>query len=112
MLASVLIAALCAGILQLELLHRPDSALADALYQRPKTANSDIMLISIDQKSLDELGPFVSWGRALMGDVIEILNEQPEYQPAVIEIPNDIPEKGQLEIECRTGDENLADGII
>lgn len=66
------------------LLYAQDSYIADALYQHPAIQEEDIVLINIDQKSLDALGPFGSWGRALMGDVISILNQDPAQIPAVI----------------------------
>ncbi len=61
-----------------------DSSLADRMYQREKVLDGDIVLINMDQESLDELGPFASWGRALMGDVISMLNADPQNAPAVI----------------------------
>ncbi len=73
-------AALCA----FDAFYAQDSRIADMLYQRPSPSDGRIVLINIDQKSLDELGPFASWGRALMGDVINILNHNPEKAPAVI----------------------------
>lgn len=65
-------------------LYAQDAYLADALYQHPTIQGEEIVLINIDQRSLDELGPFGSWGRALMGDVISILNQDPAQAPAVI----------------------------
>ena len=65
-------------------LYAQDTYLADALYQHPTVQSDDIVLINLDQKSLDALGPFGSWGRALMGDVINILNEDTSSAPAVI----------------------------
>lgn len=73
-------AALCAS----GFLYAQDAYLADALYQRPVPQDGNIVLINIDQKSLDELGAFSSWGRALMGDVINQLNQDKETAPAVI----------------------------
>lgn len=66
------------------ILYAQDAYLADVLYQHPSVQTDDIVLINLDQKSLDELGPFGSWGRALMGDVISILNQDPKQAPAVI----------------------------
>lgn len=65
-------------------LYAQDAYLADALYQKPVPQDGNIVLINIDQKSLDELGPFASWGRALMGDAVSILNQDPQNAPAVI----------------------------
>ena len=75
---------LIAGISASSIMYAQDSYVADALYQHPQPADGNIVLINIDQKSLDELGPFASWGRALMGDVINTLNQDPEQSPAVI----------------------------
>lgn len=66
------------------ILYTPDAALADAMYQRPVPQDGSIVLINIDQASLDELGPFASWGRAVMGDVVSLLNADPDMAPAVI----------------------------
>lgn len=65
-------------------LYTQDAYVADALYQRPVPQDGNIVLINIDQKSLEELGPFAEWGRALMGDVIHTLTDNPDTAPAVI----------------------------
>lgn len=64
-------------------MYAQDSYVSDALYQHPEPLDGQIVLINIDQKSLDALGPFPTWGRALMGDVINTLNQDPEQAPAV-----------------------------
>lgn len=87
------------------LMYAQDAYLADVLYQRPVPQDGDIILINIDQKSLDELGPFSSWGRALMGDVIYTLNEDPVRAPAVIAL--DVLYVG--ESDDPQGDEYLAE---
>lgn len=78
--ASLVFALLC----YTSLLYAQDASLADALYQRPVPQDGTIVLINIDQASLDELGPFASWGRAAMGDVVNTLNADPDTAPAVI----------------------------
>ena len=84
LLAGVLAAALFAGICASNIMYAQDTYLSDALYQKPSPQDGQIVLINIDQASLDALGPFPAWGRALMGDVINILNEDPAQAPAVI----------------------------
>ena len=84
LLVGSVIGALFAGLCVSGILYAADAYVADALYQHPAPQSGDIVLINIDQKSLDELGPFASWGRALMGDVINTLNQDPENAPAVI----------------------------
>ncbi len=61
------------------------NTVADAVYQQPKTPNSEIVLIGLDQYSVDEFGP-MPWPRDLMADAIEYLNLDPEKRPAVIGI--------------------------
>lgn len=85
MLAIVLVFSILASILcYLRIFYAQDSFVADAMYQTARPQAEDIVLINIDQQSLDELGPFASWGRGLMGDVINILNQDPDNAPAVI----------------------------
>ncbi|MDD7176503.1 MAG: adenylate/guanylate cyclase domain-containing protein [bacterium] len=84
LLGGVAAGALFAGICASNLMYAQDSFVADALYQHATPQDGQIVLINIDQKSLDALGPFASWGRALMGDVINTLNQDPEQSPAVI----------------------------
>lgn len=85
MFAIVLVFSILASMLcYMHIFYAQDSFLADYLYQKSKPQDGDIVLINIDQKSLDELGPFASWGRGLMGDVINILNQDPDEAPAVI----------------------------
>ena len=84
LLAGLLAAIIFAGLCASNILYAQDTFLSDALYQHASPQDGQIVLINIDQKSLDELGPFASWGRALMGDVINTLNADPESAPAVI----------------------------
>ena len=83
LLAGFLAAAVFAGICASNIMYAQDAYVSDALYQHPKPLDGQIVLINIDQKSLDALGPFPTWGRALMGDVINTLNQDPEQAPAV-----------------------------
>jgi len=56
----------------------------DALFQKEELVNENIYIIAIDQKSLEDMGPFNSWTRADMADAISILNQDPDNLPAVI----------------------------
>ena len=60
-----------------------DGALSDRLYQRGGAADGEIVVIGMDQRALDELGP-LPWSRDIMAEAIERLNAQPELRPAVI----------------------------
>lgn len=61
-----------------------DYMLKDALYQMPRGVSSQIKIISIDEKTLEELGPINTWSRQYYADLIEILNSNEDAKPAVI----------------------------
>ena len=58
----------------------------DFLYQREKVLDDNIRIIGIDAESLNEMGPFNTWTRADMADLISVLNQDEENRPAVIGI--------------------------
>ena len=64
------------------LLYVPDQYVSDLLYQATGGSDGEIVVIGIDEKALDELGP-LPWDRSVMGDVIYCLNSL-EDKPAVI----------------------------
>ncbi len=82
-----LIAALAAAVLTaaagLGLLDTADQRIADALYQRTAATDGEIIIIGMDQYSLEALGP-LPWPRSYMAEVINCLNADPELAPAVI----------------------------
>ncbi len=67
-------------------LNRFEINLSDIFFQYESTLSGEIALIEIDAKSLEELGPFQSWKRSYMADVINILNSDPNVLPSVIGI--------------------------
>ncbi|MBR3704589.1 MAG: adenylate/guanylate cyclase domain-containing protein [Oscillospiraceae bacterium] len=85
LLVSLLGAALLTAIAASPLLRGADGAVSDALYHREIATDGEIVLIGMDQHSLEELGPW-PWPRDYMADVIAILNDDPETAPAVIGI--------------------------
>lgn len=60
-----------------------EQATADALYFSPRAHDGIISVVGIDQKALEEIGPF-PWGRDVMAAVVEKLNSNPDARPAVI----------------------------
>ena len=87
--AKTLLAGLAAAagltlLMGLGLLDRLDRAAADALYQGPSAREGQIVLVGIDQRAIDALGPYSGWGRGVMAQVIEALNQSQECRPAVI----------------------------
>lgn len=61
-----------------------DYMLKDALYQIPRGVSSQIKIIAIDDKTLEELGPINTWSRQYYADLINILNSKENAKPAVI----------------------------
>ena len=84
-LSLVMIAALFTAVAGFGLLDSPDGAVSDALYQRPTASDGEIVVIGMDQRALDALGP-MPWPRSYMADAINYLNADPEQAPAVIGI--------------------------
>ena len=62
----------------------PDLAVSDALYQRRMASDGEIVLIGIDQKALEELGPYSQWGRGILAQAVEALNAVEDFRPAAI----------------------------
>ena len=81
--AALIVAALFTAVAGFGLLDSPDGAVSDALSQRPAASDGEIVVIGMDQRALDALGP-MPWPRAYMADVINYLNSDPEQSPAVI----------------------------
>ena len=82
---SLIVSAVLTLAMWLGVLYVPDNALCDALYQHTGPQNNSIMVIGIDQETIDELGP-VTGLRGEMAKAIEILNADPDTRPAVIGI--------------------------
>ena len=64
------------------LLDYPDRAASDAWYQSQEAAEEDIVLVGIDQRAVDEIGPYQQWGRDVIAMAIEALNESEDCRPA------------------------------
>ena len=79
--AALLTAAAVSGVL-----NRADQTAADAWYQKPSASEGNMVLVGIDQKALEDIGPFQNWGRDTMAMVIEALNESEDCHPAVIAV--------------------------
>lgn len=61
-----------------------DYMLKDAVYQIPRGVSSQIKIIAIDDRTLEELGPIQTWSREYYADLIHILNANPDAKPSVI----------------------------
>lgn len=85
-ISALLVAVLATAIAASGLLYRADNTLDDALYQEEVALDGNIFVIGIDARSLEELGPFQTWGRSYMAQAIDVLNADPECKPAAIGI--------------------------
>jgi len=87
-LVSLVLAALaCAAVLTFlaqTALYQADQTASDAFYFSPRAFDGDIVLIGIDQRAIDELGPYSQWGREVMATALEKLNGEENCRPAVI----------------------------
>ena len=83
--ASLLAAAVFTAVAGFGLLDSPDGAVSDALYHRETASDGEIVVVGMDQRALDALGP-MPWPRSYMADAINYLNADPDLAPAVIGI--------------------------
>lgn len=82
---SILVAAILCLTAWSGVLDGVDGSVSDALYQRPGMTDGEIVVIGMDQRAIEELGP-MPWPRDIMADVVAYLNSDPEQKPAVIGI--------------------------
>ncbi|MCI8431550.1 MAG: adenylate/guanylate cyclase domain-containing protein [Lachnospiraceae bacterium] len=68
------------------LLDKLDRAASDAWYQTRSAPEEDIVLVGIDQRAVDEIGPYQQWGRDVIAMALEALNESEDCRPAAIAI--------------------------
>ncbi len=67
-------------------LRRADKWVQDALFQRPGITSPDIVLVEIDDQSLNELGPYQTWTREITARALEALAADPQNLPAVVAV--------------------------
>ncbi len=65
---------------------RLDRWTADAIFQHPKALDGRIVVIGIDDKALEEIGPYNTWDRNVMASALEALAKDPANKPAVVAI--------------------------
>jgi len=77
---ALLITALAAG----GLFTAADLRLSDRLYQWTHVPGERVVLVGLDDKALEEFGPYSGWDRSIITSVIRALNASEECHPAVI----------------------------
>lgn len=83
-LAALAIVALMTLSAGLGLLDQADWTVSDAWYQDPLMFDGDIVLVGIDQRAIEDIGPYDEWGREIVAMAIEYLNESEDCRPAAI----------------------------
>ncbi len=68
----------------LGVLYGADLTASDAWYQQRSASDGEIILVGIDQRALEEIGPYSQWGRDVMAMAVEALNQSEDCRPAVI----------------------------
>ncbi len=66
-------------------LQRFDKWTQDALFQHAGSPSGDIVIIGIDEKALEELGPW-PWPRDVLADALMALASDPENKPAAVAV--------------------------
>lgn len=94
-LAAAAVLTLLAG---LGVLRGPDLAASDAWYQSRSASDGDIVLVGIDQRALEEIGPYQQWSRDVIARTIRALNASEDCRPAVIGV--DVIYAGETEPEA------------
>ncbi len=87
LIISVLSAALvCLLVGAADIARRPDRWVEDALYQQPKALDGKIVVVGIDDRALEEIGPYNTWDRNVMASALEHLGADPQNLPAAVAI--------------------------
>ncbi len=81
----------------LGLFYQPDQMLADALYQQEEALAGNIFVVGIDDRAMEDIGPYHTWTRDVMAMAVEALNEDETCRPAAIGI--DVLYTGESEAE-------------
>ena len=73
----------------------------DGLYQNAGVIPHDIKIIAIDEKTLEQLGPYTDWDRGEFANLLEILNQDEQSAPKVIGIDVVFSGTGQSEADAK-----------
>lgn len=61
-----------------------DKTFSDRIFQKEQAVDRRIVILGIDDETLEYLGPYDTWTRDMYGDVINILNEDANNKPLAI----------------------------
>ncbi len=71
-----------------------DSLMKDKIYQSPRGINNKIKIIAVDDKTLQDIGPFGTWSRQKYADVINALGDEPAVIAMDIMVFGSMDEEG------------------
>ena len=97
LLASLLSASVLTALVWMGALDTADYAASDALYQSRAATDGEVLLVGIDDRAIDELGPYGQWTREIMAQALDALNQSEDCRPAAIGI--DVLYSGESEPE-------------
>ena len=66
------------------LLEKADLRAPDLWYQTRRPTDGEVVMVEINDRALEAIGPYEEWGRGIMAQVIETLNQSEECRPAAI----------------------------
>ncbi|MCE5189406.1 MAG: adenylate/guanylate cyclase domain-containing protein [Eubacteriales bacterium] len=75
---------LCFGIVFSQLFSGLDYFAKDLLYSNRRPTSSVLKIIAIDEKAIEQFGPFGTWDRSVYAELLRLLDQDPECRPAVI----------------------------
>lgn len=93
-------------------LYRLDSWVQDAQFQNPQALSGNVIIIGIDEKALEEYGPYRTWDRNIMAEALEVLAKDPEHVPAAVAIDTLYSGETETEADKRFADAAEALGCV
>lgn len=86
LIAAVIWATALTLLCALNVFRMPELWLQDEIYQKPEAVPGDIVIIGITEDDLTEFGPYNTWDRTVISQVLEQLGKYPDKKPAVVAI--------------------------
>lgn len=83
---AVIISSFVAICVYKDLFYFIDRNLSDMVYQREQALDRRIVLLGIDDASLEYFGPIQTWTRDIYADAVAFLNQDPDHKPIAVGI--------------------------
>lgn len=111
-LSSLIVALLVGGMAVYKFPVKLEYIAQDSLYLNPGVIPDDIKIITIDEETLAELGPYSNWNRSYFAEVLGWLNADAETAPKVIGVDvvfsgTDYSETDAMLVEACRGADNI-----